>query len=1015
MDEEGAQSEEPLLRNNDGDAAGTGVNNVDGPSSWISGQSDFSAGSSGFGFFRSGSALGEGRNNNQGLYQHFTQDIVEEQSLTCLEKLIRKFRKHWNSLRTPNQEEGLDFDTPENKLYLQRLEEISQGTAGFLARNVGALRWVTGLIVALMTAGLAILVDYGVDKLTHLKFGLVNKRLDMNEIMEGCKLFIGLNALLVGIATLFVAFLDVKAKGSGVPEIKSYLNGRKIHRVISVRTLLSKLAGVIFSVSGSLVLGKEGPMMHAGAVAGAIISQGRDEFYSFGVNVLSLRSDKEKRSFVSIGCACGVAAAFSAPLGGVLFVIEEAASYWSVELTWLTFFATMVCASTVDVVISGIKDEAEWGLMSQSAVISFGSFEGASRDPCYPEQPPYRFEEIPIFIAIGIVGGILGAAFNQLNIVLSRFRAKYVIDPRIRMMESLFVSLVTSILIFQSSKMYPCRSKSDIEFALWSGDDPSESGVNQTCGNIQMRGSFCDDSHKVNDLETLMMTSLDSGVRTLFHSEVVFEPAALLIFGTIIFVLGCLTYGTSIPSGLFVPSITIGSAFGRLVGQFLYHYTNGSETGILGAIDPGTYALLGGAAMLGGITRMTISIVVIVMETTNNSTYAIPIMITIMASKVVGDLFTEGLYDMHIELQNIKFIHDQPPPNSHRIKVRHVMVKQPLVFNLFERVSDIIFTLQQCTHNGFPVVSNIAVEVEDNEGGGEAENNHLNKNERTLVSHRSLDTHQAASGARFLLDASGGMGRRISRQRRRDILRQRSRGERSKVLEEDDEDEFRGFGVFEGTVLRSQLLILLYEKVFVDDSIPLHDRMMRKDATIHWRDFFKHYPRSPSLRDVLQRLTPADFDKVIDLRPYIDSSALTVHHSVYISRVHELFRHLGLRHLTIVNSSNQVVGLVTRDQLHDLEHHPTDPHPDAEVLLHESQIAEQAVQTEAQLFSLEEAASLANLNSPNGSDTGPREIFIDTELGGSNSAANEGRDDLNPPSLRDVSSWMRIERQRSRS
>jgi len=73
--------------------------------------------------------------------------------------LIRKFRKHWNSLRTPKQEEGLDFDISENKLHLQRLEEISQGTAGFLSRNVGALRWVTGLIVALMTAGLPTL-DY---------------------------------------------------------------------------------------------------------------------------------------------------------------------------------------------------------------------------------------------------------------------------------------------------------------------------------------------------------------------------------------------------------------------------------------------------------------------------------------------------------------------------------------------------------------------------------------------------------------------------------------------------------------------------------------------------------------------------------------------------------------------------------------------------------------------------------------------------------------------------------------
>lgn len=51
---------------------------------------------------------------------------------------------------------------------------------------------------------------------------------------------------------------------------------------------------------------------------------------------------------------------------------------------------------------------------------------------------------------------------------------------------------------------------------------------------------------------------------------------------------------------------------------------------------------------------------------------------------------------------------------------------------------------------------------------------------------------------------------------------------------------------------------------------------------------------------------------MLDLGPYVNTSAAAVQSSFSVERAHMLFRSLGLRHLSVVDAHNRVRGIITR-------------------------------------------------------------------------------------------------------
>lgn len=129
------------------------------------------------------------------------------------------------------------------------------------------------------------------------------------------------------------------------------------------------------------------------------------------------------------------------------------------------------------------------------------------------------------------------------------------------------------------------------------------------------------------------------------------------------------TIGTKIPSGLIVPSISIGAIAGRLVGviteqiafqnQHFYLLRNGCGVSNEHCLTPGLYAVVGACAFLGGVSRMTVSLVVIMSEVTGGLSYIVPLMVTALTAKWVGDAFGEGIYEENVKLSGYPYLENR--------------------------------------------------------------------------------------------------------------------------------------------------------------------------------------------------------------------------------------------------------------------------------------------------------------------------------------------------------------------
>ncbi len=167
-----------------------------------------------------------------------------------------------------------------------------------------------------------------------------------------------------------------EASGSGIPHLKAVL--LRFRQLDWRRVLPVKFFGGILAIGSGLALGREGPTVQMGGSVGDAIARWLKT------------SQRERLTLIAAGAGAGLAAAFNAPLSGLIFVLEEVRR----DFQPIVFGAAFVAAAVADII----------------AQIGSGQF------PVFavPDYPALPLTALPIFAALGVAAAVFGMLFNRI-------------------------------------------------------------------------------------------------------------------------------------------------------------------------------------------------------------------------------------------------------------------------------------------------------------------------------------------------------------------------------------------------------------------------------------------------------------------------------------------------------------------------------------------------------------------------------------------------------------------------
>ncbi|MFC5080040.1 H(+)/Cl(-) exchange transporter ClcA [Vibrio thalassae] len=269
--------------------------------------------------------------------------------------------------------------TKRERIKQSLLAYVPRGTINqFLSRDTTPISVLLLSCVVGVLAGLVgTLFELGVHFVTETRTEWLR-----DEI--GSVLPLWLSAFLISALLAFIGYFLVhkfapEAAGSGIPEIEGAMDNMRPVRWW--RVLPVKFFGGLGALGSGMVLGREGPTVQMGGNLARMVT-----------DLFRVKNDDSRHTLLASGAAGGLAAAFNAPLAGIMFVIEEMRPHFRYSL--ISIKAVLISAVTATLVFRYIN--------GQSAVISI------------PQYGSPELNVLWLFLVLGALFGVFGVAFNKL-------------------------------------------------------------------------------------------------------------------------------------------------------------------------------------------------------------------------------------------------------------------------------------------------------------------------------------------------------------------------------------------------------------------------------------------------------------------------------------------------------------------------------------------------------------------------------------------------------------------------
>src|SRR6516162_4221828 len=197
----------------------------------------------------------------------------------------------------------------------------------------------------------------------------------LGKEIGGLAFVVGLSAIATGLASRLVRKFAPGAKGSGIPDVEAVLRDELPPPPLILIPV--KFFGGVLAMGTGLAVGREGPTIQMGASIGHCLA------------TAFRRNQDDVKALLAAGAGAGLATAFSAPVAGAVFVLEELVRRFDTRIT-----ITTLCASGSAIAVARLL---------------------LGNGPDFQHEPlSYAgFATVPIFLVMGAIVGLIGVAYNH--------------------------------------------------------------------------------------------------------------------------------------------------------------------------------------------------------------------------------------------------------------------------------------------------------------------------------------------------------------------------------------------------------------------------------------------------------------------------------------------------------------------------------------------------------------------------------------------------------------------------